>query len=256
MTKVRTWLVVGVLGVLVVVVAGWFVLISPQKSKASSVRTQVAEQQQANARLRSQVRVLQAQRSALPSEQARIAAIQKKIPDTPGLPSYIRFLTEAASATHVELVSVAPSAPTKAQLNTPAPSATPSASAAASSTSGSAAAPAAGGGGPGQAQDLSVVTLSISVIGDYFSIQQFLSKLEHAERSTLVTSVSLAPGTPLQPAQAPGGTTSSAAPGDTAGSQWRTLQANINAAIFVSSSLAGPSATPQPEPAASGGAAS
>lgn len=250
MTKVRIWLVVAALGVVLTLVVGWFLAISPQHSRAASLRAQVTEQEQTNERLLSQIRLLTTQQSALPSEEARIAAIQSKIPQSPGLPAYVRFLNTAATKTHVELVSVAPAAPVQA----PAPSASPAPTSSATGTPAPAPATSAPGASVG---DLYVINLSLSVIGDYFAIQQFLAELEKAPRSTVVTQVAIAPGELLQPQNAGVGgpsPTPSAAPPSSGVPEWQSLHAQIVTAIFMTKSAA---ATPAPTnaPAATSGTA-
>ena len=48
MTKMRQWTVVTIVAVLVVLVAGWLLLVKPEKSKVSSLKSQATAQDQAN----------------------------------------------------------------------------------------------------------------------------------------------------------------------------------------------------------------
>jgi Tfp pilus assembly protein PilO len=204
----------------VIVAGGWFLALSPQKSKVSDLQDQTAQQQDANTKLRSQIALLKKQQSQIPAEQARIAQIKNRIPESPQLTNYVRTLTSLAAATHVELVSIAPAAPTQvklanAQQQQPAPS-----GAATNAGTATAAAP-----------NLSTISVDINVVGDYYNVQQFLSKLEDTNRATIVSSVSLKPGA-LPRADGPG--EGGAASGADAASAWKTLSASINASIFMS----------------------
>jgi len=246
MAKVRPWIAAAVIGVLAVVLGGWLLFIKPQQKHAADLRAQVQQQEQSNSALQSQIRTLRAQRTALPSEQARIAAIQRKLPPDPGLPAYVRFLANAAAATHVELVSVAPSPPQTVAPPTPGAGAVPNAAPTPSPTSTPASAPgnqSASNSGSGGANagstavstaQLQTISVKITVVGDYFAIQQFLVKIEHADRATLVTGITLNPGTP----PTPGGTGVTVPNGGVGSGSWQTLQGDISAVIFMSSTPA------------------
>ena len=227
MSKVRAWAALALVAIVAVFAAGWFILLSPQKHKVSKLDDQAAAQLQTNQQLTSQISLLKKQRAQIPAQQAEIAAIQGRLPDTPALAAYVRWLSSTAAATHVELVSVAPSQPVQAQLQQTA------ATASTSPTGSATPAQAAGA-------NLSTISVVVSVNGDYYAIQQFLAKLESAQRATVVASVAIQPGQPLKPAGGPATAT------DTTPA-WQTLQAQITASIFVAG--AAPTTT-----AASGGA--
>lgn len=234
MTKLRAWGVAALLAVVVIIAGGWFLALSPQNSKVSTLHDQTAQQQDANAKLTSQIALLKKQQSQIPAEQARIAQIKGRIPDTPQMTTYIRTLTSLAAATHVELVSIAPAQPTLVKLPSAQPQSAPASGAAtgkggaatgkggaATGTGGTAAAPAS----------LSTISVAIDVVGDYYSVQQFLSKLEDTQRVTIVSAVSLKPGTLPHGTGGGAATTSSSTSSD---GQWKTLDAGISASIFMS----------------------
>ena len=248
MSKQRTWAIIAVLAVLVVVGAGWYFAIAPQKSQATTLRGQVATEQQANAKLQGQLAVLRQEEKQVPLQQASIAAAQKRVPAEVGLPAYVRSLSADAAAAHVELVSVAPAAPAPVTLATPAPAApAPSASASANAAGANKSA--------ASAPPLTAITVGINVVGDYFAVQQFLSKLEHESRITVVSVVDLKPGQLPKP-QDPGGPAPSAAPSANSGPDWHTLSAQITATIFMTSGagIVAPAATSAPSPAPSASA--
>ncbi|KQX66713.1 type 4a pilus biogenesis protein PilO [Angustibacter sp. Root456] len=111
MTKSRVWsLGAGLLAVLMLV-ASWFLLISPQRSEAASLRDQVTQQQQFNDQIKLKTQELKAQFASLPARQAQLAEIKQEMPENPALPSLVRDLSSYADDAGVVLVSVAPSAP-------------------------------------------------------------------------------------------------------------------------------------------------
>ncbi|HEY3925580.1 MAG TPA: hypothetical protein VGL75_13540 [Acidothermaceae bacterium] len=221
MTRIQQWIAGTVVALLLIVAAGWFLAIAPQKHKVSSLGEQSASQEQANSNLRTKLSTLTAQLSAVPSEEAAVAAVTQKIPNDPDMPDYVRALTTIAGQTGVELISIAPGAPaavTVAAAVVPATTtATPSASA-----SVVAAAPAL------PAVSLQGIPVQLNVQGGYFQIQQFTAALQRLARSTVVSSVAITPGSPLKaPKVAP-----------PVSDAYKNLQAQISIAVFVNSSTA------------------
>ncbi|GAC1610051.1 MAG: hypothetical protein NVS3B26_14720 [Mycobacteriales bacterium] len=191
MDKLKQYVVFAVLGCLVVLAAGWFLLVSPKRSDAAALRAQAVSQVSANTQLENQLRILKAQAKDLPKQQAKLASVAAKIPDNPALPSMIRALTTAAMSAGVELVTVTPGQPTA-----------PAAGAATLVRPGSsvgAVAPVASG----SAGQLAQIPLTLNVAGGYFQVEQFVSNLENLPRSMRVTTLTLAPGSnPVKPATA------------------------------------------------------
>jgi type IV pilus assembly protein PilO len=187
MDKLKQYVMFTVLGCLLVLAAGWFLLVSPKRSDAAALRTQTAGQVSANAQLESQLQILKAQAKDLPKQQAKLASVAAKIPDNPALPSMIRALTTAATSAGVELVTVTPGPPTAV---TAAPAAATAVRPGAVAATGSA----------GQ---LAQIPLTLNIAGGYFQVEQFVSNLENLPRSMRVTGLTLAPGSnPVKPAAA------------------------------------------------------
>jgi Tfp pilus assembly protein PilO len=237
MNKVRAWGAAAVVIVVAVFAIGWFVALSPQKADVKKLKDQAASETQSNEQLTSQIAVLKKQRSQLPAEQARIAAIKQRIPGVPGLTSYVRTLAGIAGATHVELVSIAPSQASVVQMQLPAAKASKKATANAgsSSTDSGAQSPAPAAPAPTVAtSNLSAIPITIDVVGDYYAVQQFLAKLEDTTRATVVSSVDLAPGQLPQPKNV-GPPAAGAAPTSSGnGNSWQTLEAQITVTVFMS----------------------
>lgn len=210
MDKLKQWVALTVVGCLAIVAGGWFLLVSPKRQHATELRQAAAIQVDANNALETQLVQLKAQARDLPKEQAKLAAVAARIPDSRAMPALIRALNKAAKSSGVELVSVSPSSTTLVAAASPAaapvavPAAAPPARPAAAppaGTSGAAvAAPAAAAASSSAAGQLASIGVTLNVVGGFFQIEQFVSALESLQRSMRLTNVSLAPGvSPVRP---------------------------------------------------------
>jgi Tfp pilus assembly protein PilO len=207
MNKTRQWAMLTAVACLAIMAAGWFLTVKPQRSHAAQLHTQTLSVRSSSEQLRSQVNQLRQQQKDLPAQQKLLSQIATKIPDNPALPTLIRQLSAAADGAGVNLVSLAPGAPT---LTTPA-----------GATASAAASPVAS------------IGLSIQVQGTYFNLVQFFSALESLNRAMLVTGFTVAPGGAATPGSA---TPGSATPAGT-------LNAQVNASVFESPQVT-PASTP------------
>jgi type IV pilus assembly protein PilO len=243
MDKMKQWALLTVVAIVAVAVGGWFVLISPQRSHASELRTQTQSQQQRNSTLRAEIASLQSQHKGLPQVQAELAKLGVQLPTNPALPALIRSLSSAADAAGVDLISLAPTQPTGVATAAPAAAATAApAPASASSTSTSTAAPAA----PARAANvggLQSIAISVVVNGGYFQVEQFVSNLEALTRPFLTTGITMAPQPPtVSPATAATSATTTPAAPVTGGGYEGHVQATIAGQVFmVSGATAAPS---------------
>ena len=197
--KMKQWVALAAVGILAVMAAGWFLLISPKRSEAGQVRDEVASQNTTNNGLQGQLAMLKAQAKTLPQQQAKLAKVAAQIPDNPALPALIRTLSTAADDAGVELVSMSPGMP--APVAAPAAPVAQPALGTSTGTTGTAAskpavtlsAPGAGAAGSTAGQ-LNAISLNINVVGGYFQIEQFFDRVEKLTRVTKVTGFTLAPG--------------------------------------------------------------
>ena len=196
MDKLKQWVTLTVLASIMILAAGWFLLVSPKKGEATELNTQAASQVSANAVLTTQLQVLQAQAKELPEKQADLARVAAKIPENPSLPTLIRALTAASTTAGVELVSVTPGPPAvvaAAVVAAPVVAEAPAGGAAPADPAAAApeapAAPVAPAGG-----ELAAIPLSLNVVGSYFEIERLLSELENLPRALRVVNLTLAPG--------------------------------------------------------------
>lgn len=231
MDKLKQWVALTAVLIVVIVAGGWFLLIAPKHSKAADIRAQSAAQVSANLALQTQLQTLKAQAKALPQQQAKLAAVAAKIPDNPALPSLIRALSVAADDANVELLSLAPGHP--AVVTAPA-AATAVAPVAPVGTG--AAAPAAATAPGASAGTLEAISVNLSVVGSYFQVEQFLDRLESLQRAMKVGNLSLSLGSnPVKVAvTAPtaGGTAGTVA---TAAAPSGTLAAAISGTVYMAS---------------------
>ncbi len=216
MTRIQRWSALTALAVVVVFAAGWFLAVAPQKSHASSLRASVAAQVQQNAVLSGTVQRLNAQKGDAVAEGKKVQAIQQKLPDTPSLPAYVRTLVATAASVGVDLNSISPTAPAAVALAQAAAAAAPAA--AATPIAGAVTAAPAGAAAP----PLQLIAVAVSVYGSYAQVQQFIADVEGFGRTTLVSSITLAPG-------ARPGAAGSAASG---GAAWQSLNATLTLNIF------------------------
>ena len=239
MDKLKQYVTLTVLGAVVILAAGWFLLISPKKGEATELQTQAAAQVSANAVLETQLQVLRAQAKELPKKQAELARVAAKIPDNPSLPALIRAITAASTSAGVEFVSVAPGPPAALVAVVPvapvAPAAGPPANPAAAAPAApvAPAAPAAPAAGT-----LAAIPLTLNVVGDYFEIEQFIASLENLPRALRVGNLKLVPGTSP--------TAGSSAPSSS--EDGRTLSSTITGSVFMAAGR--PVATPVVAPVA------
>lgn len=198
MDRLRQSILLTFLAIVAILAAGWFLLIKPKSNAVAEKRTEVETQQAANAQLRARIAMLRELAKDLPAQQARLAEIQRRIPGNPALPALIRALSDAASTSGVDLVSLSPGPPA---LLAAAPAA-PVAPVATGTPVGGAVRP---GAALTSGRALAQIPVTIVVSGGYFQIEQFFSNTEALQRSMLVTGVSVAPATGGGPAGSPAG---------------------------------------------------
>ena len=220
MSRTRSWTLGAVALSLVILLGGWFLLVSPKKSQASDLEAQTATVQGQNASLTTEIATLKAQNEKLPEQEAKLAKIRQQMPDNPALPGLIRSLSDIAKTSGVELMSLAPANPVAAK--------TPVATAPTPTTAGSqTTAPATGGvtAATTQATSYQVINVTISVTGSYFGVEQFFNKAEGLTRAMLVTGFTVAPSK---------ATTSATSTGGSSATTTNDVDASIQARVFYS----------------------
>jgi type IV pilus assembly protein PilO len=190
MTATRKWSALTVLLIAAVLIASWFLLITPKRTEAAGLRAQKVEQDATNERLEQQMEVLKAQALDLPKQEAFLAQIRRQLPDNPALPALVRDLTNAARKAGLTLESLAPSDPVAVVDVTPvavAPTTPPAEESSEGTT------PVAAPVAPA-APTLFQVPIVVKASGSYFEVEQFINKIEALKRSFLVSGFTLKPG--------------------------------------------------------------
>jgi Tfp pilus assembly protein PilO len=166
--------VFAALAAVVVLAAGWLLVVKPQKSKVTTLNNQTDAQNATNAQLLTQITALQSDQKALPQQQLALQKFSTEVPDTAAEPTLIRQLTTTAHQAGVDLISITPG--TAAAVSASAPAAT--------STLGAAPAP---------SQSLYQLTVSLAIVGSYANVESFFSAVEKLPRAMLVTAFTLCP---------------------------------------------------------------
>jgi Tfp pilus assembly protein PilO len=244
MTRTQRWSAATAAVVVLILVASWMLLISPQRSHTGDLKSQADDVRQQTASLQVQINTLKSKADGVVAQQARIADIGKEIPDNPALASYVLALTAAAKKSGVDLQSISPAAPAEVTL---AKITAPPAPAAKAGTDTKTTANTATNNTPAAAHapvgaSLSTIKVQLQVAGDYFQLRQFLSEIENLKRASVVTGITLAPGGHRTGDDNSSSTTDASA-------DWRTLNGTVSLDIFMTNQpLAG---APTPAPSAS-----
>jgi type IV pilus assembly protein PilO len=199
----------------VVVAAGWFLTAyRPTEHHVTQLHSQVATEKQQVASLEAQLAHLQALQRNAPKLQAQLSHLATALPTDPGLPQFILQLQDAANKAGVDFLSVTPSLPAASTAGTPA---------------GSAPAAAAGTPTTNAASGLKQISVAITTTGKYFTLENFIYRLEHLNRALRIDTFSISGGSG---ATAGSGTTttSSGSPTVAPGS----LSVSLNMRMFMS----------------------
>jgi Tfp pilus assembly protein PilO len=222
----KKWYAGAALASVLVLVAGWMLLVSPQRSTADDLTAQAETQVQANVASQQKIDALKAQYTNLPSLQKELALVTTHLPQSANMPSLIRSLSQAAARSGVKLQAVTPTNPT------------PLTTSATATATGSLSA-------PGQVNAIGV-TLQIS--GPFANTRLFLSSLEAMPRSFLVTGLAI-----TRDQKSAGTVTAGAAPGSlTSTITGRVFMANPGLPAAAAATTTSTTTTNAAAPAANG----
>ncbi len=181
-----------------ILLASWFLLLSPVLTGAAEANASAAEQEQNNADTQVQVDKLRQQYAHLDEYQAELDALQIQIPTAPLYADLQKMFSDVAAKYGVVITTLqfgiagtltaAPpvdeTAPTDGA--TPAPSATPDPTATADPGNGTP------GGGAVATQGLYAIPVSVTMLGAYDNVMSALKELQTGTgRLVLVTDVTL-----------------------------------------------------------------
>lgn len=147
----------------VVILAGWFLMVfRPNQQTISDLRDEIEATQEEIVALEAQLLRLQALRDRAPELREEAARFSLALPTSPRVPDFILQVQEAADQARVDFLTITPSLPAPFQ---------------------------------GGTSGLQAVGVSISTTGSYFTLQDFIHRLERLDRAVRVNSFSLsAPG--------------------------------------------------------------
>jgi Tfp pilus assembly protein PilO len=154
-SKFRKWVALAGLASIIVLVAGWFLLISPKRSDVSDLKSQAAGQETTNDGLQVKLTALRSQQKGLAAKNQQLAELAKKIPTTADIPGLLRHLSASAATANVDLTDLTPASPVALTA----------------------------------APGISAVTISLKVEGKYFDVAQYINALESLDRGLMVTGV-------------------------------------------------------------------
>jgi hypothetical protein len=210
----RTWLIGGAVAAVLIVAAGWFLLINPELSSADSLHAQAQAQRTANSEMAAKVADLKAKSAHVSTYVEQLKAAYDALPSDSGLAAYTRQVRELGATSHVdvEAITVGQIAPALGATSVSTPPASDTSSTGSSDSSTSAAsdpssASSAGSSGSSTTTATSgstsaapgtvfAVNLTVTSGGSLARQTSFLERLRSAgPRYGLVTSVQFAPGT-------------------------------------------------------------
>ncbi|TNM64501.1 hypothetical protein FHN55_13305 [Streptomyces sp. NP160] len=188
----RLWVAAGAGAVVVVLLAGWLLVIAPQRTAVDDLRASTEQVESSESVLSARVTQLKQDFASLPERQAELAAVEGQLPAGAELPSLVRALRSAATGSGVELISLTPSplvVPAAAASTTPAGGDALPGDGATAETAPTTATTASTGAGA-----LQQLPLSVTAAGTYEGLERFLEVVQNQDRLVLLTGTSFAPG--------------------------------------------------------------
>ncbi len=156
------------------IVAGWFFVVSPKRSQASNLSTQVSSEQAQLSSAQNLVAAGMSARRAFAGQYAQLARLGEAVPPDDDVPSLIVQVQAAAQESHVSFKGLQLSGGGSS-------SSTSSSSSSSSSSSASSAAAAAAELPPGAtvgAAGLPTEQFTVTLSGNYFNLSTFFNRLE------------------------------------------------------------------------------
>lgn len=146
-------------GGVVLILLWYFLLFSPTSKDLNDTRDQVSEAQRQTQELENTVRRLKALSRNAPQQQADLRALRAAVPENPDLADFILQANDIASTSGVDWLSISPSPPV---ANTDGPN--------------------------------SSIALSIQIEGGFFTVLDYLNRLEDLDRLVIIDGVSISTG--------------------------------------------------------------
>ncbi len=214
-SKLGAWSLGSAVLCVLLLVAVWFLLVSPQRAEAAELRAQTETVRQQNSELQQRVAELRVDFANLATRRAELEAIRQALPTRPSLAAVLDEIDEAGAAAPLTLVSVvaaestallAPVVPEETVESPEGESGTGDAEAPAGGEAAGdeasagdtpapdPAAPDAGAGQQGAPGEpvLAAIPITITTTGDYFGTAAFLKTIQtDISRALIVDAVSV-----------------------------------------------------------------
>jgi type IV pilus assembly protein PilO len=183
----RLWLIGGGLVAFLLILIGFFLVISPQRSQTSKVDSQVRAAREQNVALQQRIDALRQQNKNLARYRAQLATAKLALPAATGMSDFLRSLQALGNTTGTNVTSLTVGQPVDASsaLTAAAPGAA-SAPGAPAATTAAAAPPA------GTVPVVTVYAMAISaqVSGTPAALNKFLQQLQEVQpRAVLITQI-------------------------------------------------------------------
>lgn len=198
MRRLRGPLLAGIVSGVVAILA-LVLLVRPKMGQVGKAKEELTAAQQQQTSLEAQLASLQEAKQQAPQIQKELDNLKTQIPPTADLPEIIRLIAGAADRSAVDFFSIAPANPTT---------------------------DASGG--------FSIISAQITMNGDFFSLEEFLYRIETLPRAAKIVSFEVGQG----PGFESGGSTE--------------LTVTMTAELYTTDASAGPGSVPGPSEGAAG----
>jgi len=155
----RRQIIIAAVAAVVVTALFFLVLLKPKLSEISTTRSDVQTARAEEDTLNTQLAHLRDIKKNAPETMAKLAALSQYVPATPDLPGFIQQVQNAATASGVDLQSIAPSPPTDVS----------------------------------NASGVQAIAVTLTAQAGFFRIEDFLARLENLQRAVEVRAISLSP---------------------------------------------------------------
>jgi type IV pilus assembly protein PilO len=221
-TQERLWLIGGSASAFLMILIGYFFLISPERSTTQTVRDQISAARVQTESLQKRIDQLTVQNKDLDRFRNKVAVLKLALPSTSGLPDFLRSLQALGNASLTDVTSLTVGPPKDVVPAAPAGETPAAPSATASSTAPPAGTvPAAGAAVEGHVYALAITA---QVSGSTSRLNEFLDQLQSVQpRAVLITAITV-------------GTTGVGGGAPTSGATGTTMQLTMQAFVAPASS--------------------
>lgn len=153
----RTRLVLSILGVVVVLIAFFFLFIRPRQQELGRVRDEIETEQARTVQLETELARLKDLQANAPELQAELAKIRGFVPRDDEVPNFIFLVQDSANTAGVDFVQITP------QLPKPPP----------------------------EGAALAEIRIEIGAGGGYFAVQDFIRRLHALDRALRIDNLAL-----------------------------------------------------------------